>query len=168
MKIRRGNRAAAWLLVSMLLLALAAAGCGYKRLSVPDAEFNKQVYSFNAKVMAFMVGLEQTLADCRASNLQKDCLQADYAKHKVFYMKEAPLGLALLRLRAGANPPNSKTTAWIDQVASLLEEFRRQDQQNKLTYKYVLRKRQIINQAFVQILLREKAKEIAHKKRGKK
>jgi hypothetical protein len=156
-----------------LMLAVLAGGCAWKRLGDPDAEFAKQVYAFNKQVMVFMVGLEKKLLECgikKPSDIDpsKPCLDASYKENREFYLQTAPLGLAGLRLRAGANPPNAKTIAWIDELQSLLEELRAQHQKGMLVPRYVEKKRRVINAAFVQILLRERAKAIAQSKPGKR
>jgi hypothetical protein len=164
--------ACAWALVGVVLLALLAGGCSLKMLGDPDAEFSKQVYAFNGKVMVFMVGLEKKLIECgieKAADLQaKQCAPVSYATNRDFYLDTVPLGLAELRLRAGANPPNQTTLNSIDELEALLEEFRRQHQKGQLLPSYVQDQRMAINEAFVQILLLEKAKEIAQPKTVKK
>ncbi|RJX36083.1 MAG: hypothetical protein C4525_01875 [Desulfarculus sp.] len=143
-----------------------------KMLGDPDAEFSKQVYGFNGKVMVFLVGLEKKLIECgieKPADLQgKQCAPASYADNRGFYLETVPLGLAELRLRAGANPPNETTLRSIDELEAMLEEFRVQHQKNQLLPRYVQNKRLVINEAFVQILLLEKAKEIAQPRTGKK
>lgn len=152
----------AWVLAGVVLLA---SGCSVKILGDPDVEFSKQVYAFNGKAMVFMVGLEKELIECgieRPADLQnKQCTPASYANNRNFYMETVPLGLAELRLRARANPPNETTLKSIDELETILEEFRLQHQKGRLLPHYVQNKRLAINEAFVQILLLEKAKEIA-------
>lgn len=150
-----------------LLLSFLVCGCQWKQLGEPDAEFSKQVYAFNGQVMAFMVGLEKKLIECGIQkpgdiDPNQPCQAASYEANRDFYLQTAPLGLAGLRLRAGANPPNTKTIAWIDELASMLEKLRVQHQKGMLVPRYVENRRLVINQVFVQILLREKAKAIAH------
>jgi hypothetical protein len=106
MRIRIGNRAAAWWLTGLLLLTLAAGGCAVKFVSDYDPVFDKQLAGFQKQVFSFMT--DMSLARGKPAGLYKNNLD--------FYQKTVPVQIEILLFRARLQDNNQETITMIEKL----------------------------------------------------
>ncbi len=138
------HRVAFALVLTLVLSAVALAGCSVDLIAQYDEETVKSATELLKKIDAFLIKMERLLDTPGAHEELK------YENHTAFY-DEIKLDLILMRVRAAAIPKNELTAKQIDALAAGVKALEEEDGRG-FNKRVVVTARGIINQAIQAIL----------------